>query len=256
MANGLPAFLLQVEVTSANKWLDFIYDITTYAVLITTGTYDDMRAVAAAFEAAMDIAEPIPAPWSVTIDINGKVNFAHSGGPIVTFNLLWKTGVHGSDNADDHCGDLFGYDDSANDIGSPSYVADYQHQLGWYSDHGPTFDSRDRARRIGPATFTAVSGKSTRTTFATHYPRRVDLAWITKEKFWPAFSALNEDFETWWIEAASGTPFAFYSSTDTWVDEGNFVLVQTEDEDLLDQVPRLSPGEERYSITLRMIKQT
>ena len=255
MANGLPAFQLQV-VTEANTndWLDFIYNVTTYAVQIPAGTGDDMRAMSAKLAAKMNIAAAAGAPWLITFGTDGKVTIT----PTVTntFSLLWKTGVHGSDNADDHCGTLLGFSDAADDTGALTYTSDNQHQRGWYSEHGLPFDSRDRARRMGPATFTAVSDKSTRTTFATHYARRIDIAWITKERFYPAFADTNEDFTTWWIEAASGTPFTFYSSTDTWVDEGNFVLLAQENEDLLDQVARRSPGEELYSLTLRMIKQT
>jgi hypothetical protein len=255
MANGLPAFMLQVVIeANTNDWLDFLYNITDYHVQIDAGTYDDMRAVAANLASKMDAAEPIGAPWLVTFGTDGKVTIT----PTVTntFTLKWKTGVHGSDNAHDHCGDLLGFSDAADDSGSLTYTSDYQHQLAWYSEHGPPFDSRPRKKSIGPATFVAVSDKATRTTFGTHRIRREDLAWITKEKFFEEFADTNEAFETWWEEAAEGTPFAFYSSTDTWVDEGNFVLTVNEDEDLLDQVPRLSPGEELYSLTLRMTKQT
>lgn len=256
MANGLPAFQLQVVIEEdTNDWLDFVYGAATHEVQIPAATYDNMRAVAAALVVVMDAADVPGAPHIVSTGTDGKITITPTPATAI-FSLLWKTGTHGSDNADTHCGDLLGFSDAADDTGAFFYTSDYQHQLGWYSDHGLPFDSRDRARVMGPATYTAVSDKSTRTTFATHYARRIDIAWITAAKFYPAFSALNEDFTTWWILAAKGTPFTYYSSTDTWVEEGNYVTPQTENEDLLDQVPRRSPAEELYSLTLRMNKQT
>jgi len=41
-----------------------------------------------------------------------------------TFEILWKTGVSGSDNADESAADLLGFTDSADDTGALTYTAD------------------------------------------------------------------------------------------------------------------------------------
>ncbi len=257
MANGLIAMLLQVTIDSTNKWLDFNWDAADYEAEITEGVYADMRAVCTAVEAAMDteIASPGEFTCSITVDSAGvgKVTIASTTEDLA---LLWKTGAHGSDNLDTHIGTEFGYSDAANDEpGTNSYEADNQHMHAWYDTVGAQFESRSRKKKIGPGTFIAVSGKATRTIIGDQNVRRAEHAWIEKEKFYAEFAGTNEGFETWWDEAAEATPYKFYRNSDDWTDEETWCLIQQQDEDLLEPVPRLAPGSELYSVSLRMIKQ-
>jgi|GEM_PF-3629431 len=59
--------------------------------------------------------------FTVTFNkLTGKFTITGSG-----FNILWKTGPHGSDNLDDHAGTLIGFNDGADDTGANTYVSDY-----------------------------------------------------------------------------------------------------------------------------------
>jgi hypothetical protein len=257
MANGLIAMLLQVTITANNKWIDFHFDEMNYEASITEGVYADMRAVLTAVIAAMNAEIGIPASvaGALAIDAAGVGYVTINATSQAVFTLYWINGDHGSDALDTHVGTELGYDDSADDSGAYSYTADDQHMHGWYDTVGAQFESRSRKKKIGPGTFIAVSGKATRTIIGDQNVRRSEHAWIEKEKFYAEFADTNEAFELWWDEAAEATPFKFYRDSDDWTDEGTWVLIQQQDEDLLEPVPRLAPGSELYSVTLRMVKQ-
>lgn len=58
-------------------------------------------------------------------EATGKATIEETAGPN-NFTILWKTGTHGADNADNHVGTTIGYADSADDDGaSASFTADY-----------------------------------------------------------------------------------------------------------------------------------
>ena len=183
MANGKNAYLLQVTIDSTNKWIDFDVDASgPFEVSIAVGEYSDMRAVCAAMQTAMQ-AEIGTMECYVEI---GSDNIGHvviedtnSG----ALELFWKTGTHGSDNADSHIGTLFGFSDAADDDSASLFTSDNQHMHGWYDVIGPQFDSKPRVEKIGPATFVALSGKATRTTFPSPVRARTIRA-VVRKKTW------------------------------------------------------------------------
>jgi hypothetical protein len=252
MANDLHVYSLQITIDSTNKYIDWDTGGGSTTATLTEGDYDDIVALVAELETQLQAGS---ANFSASVSlITGLVTIEHSSS---SFTIDWKTGTHGSDNDDDHIGHILGFDDSADDSssGSPdAIVSDDKHQYCWWSGHAPEFDSKDRQQRMGPATFVAMSGRATRTTWATHEPREVRHLNVAASLFFAADSATNCDFETWWVEAAKGTPFSFYSDSDTPVDEGKYVLILDENASL-EQAQRLSPAAEYYSFTLKMLKQ-
>lgn len=259
MANGLMAYLLQITIDATNKYIDFHWDGSDYSTAITEGVYADIHAVLAALVAEMDIATSGGSDFasnSAVIINAGNIGHVHIEDlEQEDVRLYWKTGINGSDNMDRHIGTVLGFDDSADDTGEFEYDADWQHMHGFYDIVGPQFDSRSRKQKIGPGTFESVSGKCTRTVVADHVVRKTEHAWIAKERMFAEFADPNEDYETWWDEAAGAVPFKIYSDTDDWTDEGTWCLLQSADEDMLDGIPRLAPGAEYYSITMRLKQQ-
>jgi hypothetical protein len=62
--------------------------------------------------------------YDVTFSNTTKKFTIATAGSITNVQFLWKTGLNGSDNTDDHIGSLVGYDDTADSTSSPSHVAD------------------------------------------------------------------------------------------------------------------------------------
>jgi hypothetical protein len=248
------AFLTQVTIDSTNKWIEVDIGAGDVPISITEQDYDDVIAVAAALQAALIAGAH--ASFTVAVGATGTVTIARTG----NFTISWKTGVHGSDNADDHIGDVLGFSDAADDNGgNATFDSDNQHMYGWYAEdpHNKLFfDSKDRKLRVGPATFIAVSGRATRTTLATQVRRRIDVMGVTPEKFYSAEADTNEDFETWWLDTSSAKPFIYYSNTTLWTNQGKFCLIVKQNEDLLEQVPRLTPAAEYYSFSMNVVEQS
>lgn len=245
---GNPAFLLQITIDSTNKWIDIDIGAGEVNVSIAEDDYDDIYAVASALETAL-IAED--ATFTVDVGATGTITIARTG----SFSILWKTGTHGSDNADDHIGDILGYSDAADDTGAATYDSDNQHQYGYYHFKQVSFDSRDRIVELGPTTFKPISGKASRSTWGTQYIREVRLDTIAGSAFFDSLSSTNEAYELFWQQAARGVQFAYYSDTSVPTDEGDYVLDVAANSNLLEGVPRLDPAAEYYSITMRMVRQ-
>ena len=89
-----------------------------YTATLDEGVYTS-TALAAEIKAQLD-ATGSGLTFTVTFnESTGKFTIAGSG-----FNILWKTGPHGSDNLDDHAGTLIGFQDYADKTGSDSYISD------------------------------------------------------------------------------------------------------------------------------------
>lgn len=114
-------------VTSANKYLDFNIGAAELNATIAEGTYaaginqNSSGSLCEAIHTAIGAAEGA-GTYDVEFDIGTKkFTIKRSAG---TFEILWKTGTHGSDNTNDNCGTLLGYTTSADDTGALSYTAD------------------------------------------------------------------------------------------------------------------------------------
>lgn len=132
-----PSINTQVTVTADNRWID-VWDaaLGVSAFGLPVGTYDDMPAVCAALQVGL---QALGGPWAAAtvgvvfdLDIPGKIRI-NTNQAVNLCSILWSTGVHGRLNAHNHCGDLLGYDDAADDVNAYSFNSDYQHQHGWYS---------------------------------------------------------------------------------------------------------------------------
>lgn len=108
---------VSIVVDDSNKWMNILYtdDGETFFGAfraVATGSYDNYTDLAVAVEAAITSVGAFP--WTVTVEGDDHIKIAR-GGSEHGFSVLWKTGPHGSDNADTHIGTLLGFDDSAND---------------------------------------------------------------------------------------------------------------------------------------------
>lgn len=137
---GTEYFFNPLTLTASNKYIDLTDDSGTIVITLTEGTYKDPHELAdhiasvGTAAAAASGADDFLCTYS---DATGKYTISTTTG--TTFSLLWKTGTHGEDNADDHVGTLLGYDDSADDTASLSYTSDNAIDLS--SPFTPSFDT-------------------------------------------------------------------------------------------------------------------
>ncbi len=116
-----------VLVDNSNKFFDFNIGGGELNATIATGTYPvgATQADAGSFcKALYDaiVAQDGAGTYTVSYaSASQEFTLTRSAG---TFNILWKTGVHGSDNTDTHVGTTMGFDDSTDDTGSLSYTSD------------------------------------------------------------------------------------------------------------------------------------
>lgn len=112
-------------VDATNNMIDFNIGADELHATVASGTYTmgtNQTTAGSLCKAVYDALHAAEAVGTYTVTFNGsKVIITRSAG---TFELLWKTGVNGSDNLDTHIGTLLGYDDSADDTAALSYTAD------------------------------------------------------------------------------------------------------------------------------------
>ena len=130
-----------LEVTSTSNKLDFTDDTGTFAVSVTAKVYTDPVELASALETAINAAtvETMSVTFNKTGASAGKYTIATSTSAVLS--LLWKTGVSGADNTDEHIGSLLGYSDAADDTAATTYTSDTE--LSWAAPQTPTTDSTD-----------------------------------------------------------------------------------------------------------------
>jgi len=133
---GIEFYFNPITITSSNKYVDF-NDGGVQVAEVATGTYKDPHQLADALATAMD-AESTDTITCTYDDSTGIYNTASDG---LSFSILWKTGVHGADNADDNIGPTIGYSDAADDTGATSYDADSA--MDWSASYTPSYDSAD-----------------------------------------------------------------------------------------------------------------
>jgi len=133
---GVSYYFNPFIITSANKYLDFNQGGSELNATVTEAVYKDPHDLASAVQTAMNaVGTGITVTYS---DSTGKFTIVKASG---TLELLWKTGVHGSDNTDTHIGSTLGYTDSANDTGGLTYTADSVIDID--SPQTPSYDDTD-----------------------------------------------------------------------------------------------------------------
>jgi len=250
------ALLTQITIDDTNKWIDINYNGGGEEnISLTTGDYDNMFDLVVEIETKLAAAH---ATMVARLEYNGYINLSSDD----SFIIMWKTGTHGSDNADTHFGSIIGHSDAADTSNLEEHTGDSQHMYGWYPAKLPREDSEDRPWLRGPETFVAVSGEASRTTWATHSKRRIEYINIPDTLFLESESATNASFEAFWKVAWAGTPFTIYELDGThdhdfgnWTDRGNYVVLASADDDMLGGFARFSPGSAYYSFGFEAVKQ-
>jgi hypothetical protein len=242
------ALLCEIVIDSTNKWLD-AWSTTggNESVSITEQTYDTIFDVLAAYQVAL---RALGADWTtatVALDYtisDGRVRISSSA----NFGVAkWKTGTHGSDNTDTHCGDVLGFSDAADDTGATYHIGDYQHPDGWYAPHGPAADSYDMPVVLGPPPVVVASGLVRRVS----NPNTLDdrsMRWeaIYKDKFLPDEASTNEAFADFWRLIARAKPFGYYTDAENETLSGRYAITSPY-ERLGAAVTRDSAGNAYYS---------
>jgi hypothetical protein len=245
---GTYALFPQLVVTDSNKYIDVDIGGGEVNVTVATGTYDDIRDLAGAVETALD---GVDASFDCVVGSDGKVTISRTG----NFAIMWSTGTNGSGGLGLHIGDLLGFDDTANDAGSDSYESDNVSQGAWIPDDNPSADSYDRPQFMGPPTFRAQSGRTSRTTTGEHTVR--DLEWnaIPIANFLRDESAEAGTFEDFWRQVMSGRTFRLYTDRTDYAstDQGQYGVEAGADEAMRNR--RMSPGNAYYPARLNLVAQ-
>lgn len=134
---GIEFFFDPMIVTAANKWLDVKEAGAELNVALSERVYKDPYDLASAIETALN-SVCVAAITCVYSDSTRKFTIA-SGGAV--FEILWKTGVHGSDNLDTHIGTLIGFLDAADDTAALTYPSD--NAIVFTASYVPSFDATD-----------------------------------------------------------------------------------------------------------------
>jgi hypothetical protein len=132
---GIRMYMNPVQITASNKYIDFDDGGGEESAALTEDWYATPHDLAAAAQTACDAlsSDTITVDYS---DVTGKFTFASDGG---TFELLAKTGTHGSDNTDTHAFVTLGFVDTADYTLATTYTSDNAMTLT--SPYTPSYDS-------------------------------------------------------------------------------------------------------------------
>jgi len=211
MPNTKPALQAQITITAnTNDWLDAHFAGGEETAQVTAGTYDDIHALAAAIQTALAGWESASGA-SVTVSDEGIVTISCNE----SHTIDWKTGTHGSDNADTHIGSVIGFSDAADDAAATSHAGDYQHMYGWYPPRYPTFMGPWKPMAVGGEMRHTMSGTNSKKLHAAfHHTYEVAFALISSEYVFAEYatgSDVNKDLETTWQEGAQGDFVTWYT---------------------------------------------
>lgn len=131
---ALRMFVNPIKITSANKYIDFDDGVEQNAS-VAEQWYSSPHELADAIATAAN-AESTDTITCTFSDVTGKFTIASDG---VTFELLAKTGTHGSDNSDDHIFTTLGYDDTADYTAATTYTSD--DAQSYAAPYTPSYDS-------------------------------------------------------------------------------------------------------------------
>lgn len=132
---GTKYFFNPIEVGATNKYLDFVDENGTFAVLIAEKVYKTPIELCDALKAAMEAASPTE-EFVVRYD-KGVGTFTLATNTSATFELLWDTGA----NAANSIGATLGFVVASDDTGTTTYVSD--DSLDLESAITPVYDSAD-----------------------------------------------------------------------------------------------------------------
>jgi len=123
------------EVSTTNRYIDLKEDAgpsVTVVVTVPVGIYQSRASLAQAITQAINQMVALTQVYYVDW-VSGRFRISNVTGsaPIYDFSLLWKTGTHGSDNADDSMAGLLGYTDTSDDGPGLSFTANNER----YSTH-------------------------------------------------------------------------------------------------------------------------
>jgi hypothetical protein len=135
---GVKAYYNPVQITSANKYIDFTDDGGTVAATLSEKIYVSTEDLADEVATKMNAVstDTITCVYSST---TGKFTIANSSGAVLS--LLFKTGAHGSDNSDDHAGTVLGFSDAADNTGSLTYTSGTAQSYA--APYTPSYDGAD-----------------------------------------------------------------------------------------------------------------
>lgn len=132
---GIKGFFDPIDVTATDTFLDFTSDNGTFAAEITAKQYTDPDDLATALTDAMNLADPLETFAVTYSDTTGQYTVATSTSALLS--LLWNSGG----NTANTVGDVIGFDTSADDTGSLSYLGDNAIDLS--AQFTPSIDSAD-----------------------------------------------------------------------------------------------------------------
>jgi len=130
---GTKYFFNPIEITSSNKYLDFVDDYGTFSVAVDEKVYKTPIELADALKLAMDAASPNEDHNVVFSSTTGKFTISSE----IFLSLLWDTGT----NAGDSIGQKLGFVVSTDDTGSLTYTAD--NAQSYAAPVAPVYDSGD-----------------------------------------------------------------------------------------------------------------
>lgn len=125
-----------VEITSADRYLDFTDDQGTFAAAVEAKFYRDPHELASALQTAME-SVTTETPTVTYSDTTGKYTIKSTG---TVLSLLWNTGA----NTANTIGDKIGFSIAADDTGvgaTTGYTSDNAYTLT--SPQSPTLDGQD-----------------------------------------------------------------------------------------------------------------
>lgn len=131
---GIKYYFDPINITSTDRYLDFLDDATTRAAVIAAKLYKDPHELAAALETAMNALGSSNTFTVAYSDSTGMFTLTSTG---TTFSLLWQSGT----NTANTIGDKIGFTVSANDTGALTYTSD--NAQSWVAPYTPTYDSAD-----------------------------------------------------------------------------------------------------------------
>lgn len=105
------------EIGSSNKWIDIDEGSGQVVVAFADGPYVSGTTLAAHIQSTLN-ASALVDTYTVTW-VGGVFNIGSTG----TFSILWKTGSHGTDNADNNIGTELGFSTTADTSTAGSHAA-------------------------------------------------------------------------------------------------------------------------------------
>lgn len=132
---GLSYYFDPINITSADRYLDFTDDDGTHAAIVAAQWYKDPHELASAIQAAIVATGTTETITCVYSNTTGKFTIASSTSTVLT--LKWNTGA----NTANTIGDKIGFSVAADDSGSTSYTSD--NALSFAASYTPSYDSAD-----------------------------------------------------------------------------------------------------------------